>query len=76
MTHYQRVEYRIEKDGQILETVLNGVGTDCTTITQGIEPALGAVAQRQWLREYYDEGAAIQDLDTPSTILHSEWGMG
>ncbi len=71
MTHYQRIEYRIGKDGQILETVLNGVGTDCTTTTQAIEPALGSVAQRQWLPEYYDEGAAIQELETPSTVIHS-----
>lgn len=55
MAEYQKIEYRIGKDGKIVETVLNASGASCTTTTKGIEQALGKVASQELLPEY-DEG--------------------
>lgn len=54
MAEYQRIEYRIGKDGKIVETVIDGLGTSCTAATQGIEAALGTVESRELLPQYYD----------------------
>lgn len=59
MAEYQRIEYRIGKDGKITETVLGGVGSSCTSMTETLEVALGSVEQRELLPEYYDEAEAI-----------------
>jgi hypothetical protein len=53
MAEYQRVEYRIGKDGQIQETVINGSGESCTETTADIESALGEVTSQELLPEYY-----------------------
>jgi Protein of unknown function (DUF2997) len=55
MAQYQKVEYRIGKDGKIVETVLNGTGSSCTSNTAGIEQALGEVASQELLPEYYQD---------------------
>ena len=55
MAQYQKVEYRIGKDGKIVETVLNGVGSGCTANTSGLEQALGEVESQQLLPEYYED---------------------
>jgi len=52
MAEYQQVEYRIGKDGTILETVINATGSGCTEITTSFESALGTVAARSLLPEY------------------------
>ena len=54
MAEYQKIEYRIGKDGKIIETVLNASGTSCTNTTAGIEQALGEVASQELLPEYYE----------------------
>ncbi len=54
MAEYQKIEYRIGKDGKIIETVLNASGTSCTDTTKGIEQALGEVSDRELLPEYYE----------------------
>ena len=54
MAQYQRVEYRIGKDGRIKETVLNGTGENCTETTSDIETALGEVESQELLPEYYE----------------------
>ena len=56
MSHYQRIEYRISKDGTIVETVIDGQGNHCTEATAGIEAKLGQVKQRQLLPEYQANG--------------------
>ena len=33
MAEYQKIEYRIGKDGTIVETVLNATGSSCTETT-------------------------------------------
>ncbi len=53
MTEYQRIEYRISKDGTVTEVVLNGTGTSCTTTTADVEQALGQVESQNLLPEYY-----------------------
>ena len=59
MTEYQRIEYRIGKDGKITETVLDGSGPSCTSTTETLEAALGDIEQRELLPEYYEEGEAL-----------------
>jgi Protein of unknown function (DUF2997) len=56
MAEYQKIEYRIGKDGKVLETVLNGQGDRCTLGTETLEQALGAIESRELLPDYY-EGA-------------------
>ncbi|NET58745.1 MAG: DUF2997 domain-containing protein [Symploca sp. SIO2E6] len=64
MAEYQKIEYRIGKDGKITETVINGSGAGCTNTTSEIEKALGEIDDRELLPEYY-EGA--ESLTTTST---------
>ncbi len=53
MAEYQKIEYRIGKDGKIIETVLNASGSSCTETTAAIEQALGQVEAREFLPEYH-----------------------
>ncbi|HEY9622578.1 MAG TPA: DUF2997 domain-containing protein [Crinalium sp.] len=55
MAEYQKIEYRIGKDGKVTETVLNASGDRCTLTTEGIENALGQVESRELLPEYYED---------------------
>ncbi len=54
MAEYQKIEYRIGKDGKVTETVIDGNGETCTLATQDIEASLGKVESRELLSEYYD----------------------
>ncbi|WP_448265597.1 DUF2997 domain-containing protein [Nostoc sp. DSM 114159] len=54
MAEYQKIEYRIGKDGKITETVIGASGASCTSTTSGIEDALGDVETQQLLTEYYE----------------------
>lgn len=54
MAEYQKIEYRIGKDGKIVETVLNASGESCLNTTKGIEQALGEVSSQELLPEYYE----------------------
>jgi hypothetical protein len=53
MAEYQKIEYRIGKDGKIIETVLNASGSSCKSTTAGLEQALGEVESQELLPEYY-----------------------
>lgn len=64
MAEYQKIEYRIGKDGKITETVINGSGTSCTDATSEIEKALGEIDERELLPEYYE---GEEKLTTKST---------
>ena len=55
MAEYQKVEYRIGKDGKITETVINASGSSCTSTTSDLEKALGEVETQELLPEYYEE---------------------
>ncbi len=63
MAEYQRIEYRIGSDGKVVETVLGGVGASCVGATEGIEQALGTIADREYLPEY-DETEAVLATET------------
>ncbi|OLP17196.1 hypothetical protein BST81_17770 [Leptolyngbya sp. 'hensonii'] len=56
MAEYQKIEYRIDKEGKITEKVIGVTGPDCTTATAGIEQALGQVESRELLPEYDQDG--------------------
>lgn len=64
MAEYQKVEYRIGKDGKVTETVINASGSSCTTTTSGIEKALGEVESQNLLSEYYE---GEENLTTEAT---------
>ncbi len=55
MAEYRKVEYRIGKDGKIIETVLNGNGQNCIETTAEIEKALGKVESQELLPDYYPD---------------------
>lgn len=54
MAEYQKIEYRIGKDGKITETVVAASGAGCTSTTSAIEDALGEVETQELLPEYYE----------------------
>jgi hypothetical protein len=64
MAEYQKIEYRIGKDGKIIETVINASGASCTDTTSGIERALGEVSSQELLPEYYE----IEEITTQEDI--------
>jgi hypothetical protein len=64
MAEYRRIEYRIGKDGKIVETVLNASGAGCTETTSAIEQALGEVESQELLPQYYE---AENDLEMDET---------
>lgn len=66
MAEYRKVEYRIGKDGKIVETVLNGTGESCTETTAPMEKALGEVQSRELLPEYYQTDENIITESTQS----------
>ena len=54
MAEYQKIEYRIGKDGKISEKVIEGIGSGCVDATKDIEDALGKVDSQELLPEYYE----------------------
>jgi Protein of unknown function (DUF2997) len=68
MAEYQQIEYRIRPDGQVVETVLGATGEACVSVTDEIEQAIGAVATREYLPEYYAEVADV----TIATVQQSQ----
>lgn len=54
MAEYQRIEYKIGKDGKITEKVIDASGNSCLQPTQALEEALGEVESRELLPEYYE----------------------
>lgn len=63
MAEYQKIEYRIGKDGKITEKVIDASGSSCTATTKGIEQALGEVESQDLLPEYYegDEQLTVEE---------------
>ncbi len=60
MAEYQQVEYIIDKDGNVIERVLNVKGKGCLDLTEEIERALGTVQKRELLPEY-DQAPVIEE---------------
>lgn len=70
MAEYQKIEYRIGKDGKITETVLEGVsGEQCLDLTREIEDRLGEVSDRELLPEYEQETQAIVETQEQTQFL-------
>lgn len=72
MADYQKIEYRIGKDGKVTETVLNGKGETCIVAVEGLERSLGEVESRELLPEYYDDaeiGIGIDAVTEQSQTL-------
>lgn len=66
MAEYQKIEYRIGKDGKITEKVIEGQGSSCVDATRQIESALGEIESQELLPEYYQD----QELVSPDEIQH------
>ena len=66
MTEYQKIEYRIGKDGKIVEKVLNATGSSCIETTKEVEKSLGKIESQEFLPEYYQEDESISISDIQS----------
>lgn len=55
MAEYQKIEYRIGKDGKVVERVLNVTGSSCVETTKGLEKSLGDIESQELLPEYYQD---------------------
>jgi len=66
MAEYQKIEYRIGKDGKIVEKVLNVTGSSCVETTKGIEKSLGKIESQELLPEYYQDDELIPSSETQS----------
>lgn len=66
MAEYQKIEYRISKDGQITEVVLNVTGKHCIETTAPIEQALGTIAHQELLPDYYEDDTYLTSSDRPT----------
>ncbi|MBD2066838.1 DUF2997 domain-containing protein [Leptolyngbya sp. FACHB-671] len=66
MAEYRKIEYRIGKDGKIVETVLNASGAGCTETTSAIEQALGEVESQELLPQYYETEVDLETDETQS----------
>ena len=64
MAEYQKIEYRIGKDGKITEKVIDGLGNSCINSTAAIEKALGQVEAQEFLPEYYEEEETLTTEDS------------
>jgi len=66
MAEYQKIEYRIGKDGKIVERVLNVTGSSCVETTKGLEKSLGEIESQELLPEYFqdDELMTISENQT------------
>ncbi len=73
MAEYQKIEYRIGKNGKIIETVLEGVtGQQCTEMTEGIESALGTVEEQELLSAYYENPDTLQEVEEQTQSLRQQ----
>ncbi len=66
MAEYQKIEYRIGKDGKIIEKILNITGSSCVETTKGIEKSLGEIETQELLPEYYQDDELIPSSETQS----------
>ncbi|NEP43086.1 MAG: DUF2997 domain-containing protein [Okeania sp. SIO2H7] len=71
MAEYQKIEYRIGKDGKISEKVIDGSGSSCLDATKEIEEALGKVDSQELLPEYYEGEEYLTAIETQSGA--SQW---
>ena len=66
MAEYQKIEYRIGKDGKIVEKVLNVTGSSCVETTKSLEQSLGEIESQELLPEYYEGDELITTSENQS----------
>ncbi len=66
MAEYQKIEYRIGKDGVITERVIQATGTSCVETTKVLEAALGSVEAQELLSEYYQQPEILSNSEIQS----------
>ncbi|QOV22112.1 DUF2997 domain-containing protein [Anabaenopsis elenkinii] len=66
MAEYQKIEYRIGKDGKIVEKVLNVTGSSCVETTKSLEQSLGEIESQKLLPEYYEGDELITTSENQS----------
>ncbi|WP_353931989.1 DUF2997 domain-containing protein [Okeanomitos corallinicola TIOX110] len=59
MAEYQKIEYRIGKDGKIVERVFNATGSSCVETTKSLEQSLGEIESQELLPAYYQDDEII-----------------
>ncbi|WP_204102139.1 MULTISPECIES: DUF2997 domain-containing protein [Spirulina sp. CCY15215] len=70
MAEYQKIEYRIGKDGKMTETVLEGAsGEQCLDLTRDIEGCLGEVKERELLPEYHQEPETLVETQGQTQFI-------
>ncbi|MEA5471730.1 DUF2997 domain-containing protein [Spirulina sp. 06S082] len=70
MAEYQKIEYRIGKDGKMTETVLEGAsGQQCLDLTRQIEGCLGELEDRELLPEYHQEPETLVEIQEQTQFL-------
>lgn len=67
MAEYQQVEYTIDKQGNLIERVLNVKGKGCLDLTEEIEKALGVVEKREFLPEY-EQAPTVEEAFQNQTV--------
>ncbi len=72
MAEYQKIEYRIGKDGKLTETVLNGKGESCILATEALERSLGQLESRELLPEFEDGDESFQVVEQVQTTQQQE----
>jgi len=55
----QEFEITIDKDGRVQVGVIGVHGEGCLTLTKNIENAVGAVEERRFTAEYYEQSAEV-----------------
>jgi hypothetical protein len=73
MAEYQKVIYRIGKDGKITETVVGATGPSCQKTTETIEKALGQITAQDLLPEYYQESQTLNSSNTQTLGQDYKW---
>ncbi|WP_017307249.1 DUF2997 domain-containing protein [Spirulina subsalsa] len=73
MAEYQKIEYRIGKDGKIVETVVDGIsGPHCTKVTEEIEQAMGEIESQEFLPDYYQDSNILTQTESQSQSLEQQ----
>lgn len=72
MAKYQKIEYKIGKDGKLTETVLNGQGESCLLATEALGRSLGQVESREHLPEFDEGDDNLLGIEPAQTVQQQE----
>lgn len=71
MAHYQRIEYPIGLDGNVIESVLNGQREQCLLATEELERGLGPIESRELLPEFHADHQHVLIVEQSQSIQQS-----